>query len=56
MIKQMIDMECWHSPSCVQDVAAIQQDIPRPLDFNRELTTVGEWVRSAFEEGADCCW
>ena len=26
--------------SCM-DVAAIQQDMPSPLDFNRELVTVG---------------
>lgn len=32
--------------SCM-DVAAIQQDMPLPMDFNRELTTVGAWAVAA---------
>jgi hypothetical protein len=25
------------------DVAAVSADLPRPLDFDREVATVGEW-------------
>lgn len=33
----------YHLPLDEQDVAAIQQDMPTPLDFNKELVTVGGW-------------
>ena len=39
--------------SCM-DVAAIQQEIPRPLDFNGELVTVGEgWFMPSLEQNKE---
>ncbi len=31
------------------DVAAIQQDSPEPLDYNRELVTVGQYITAEFD-------